>query len=239
MYLYTMQSTLFLLQTTLGENWSTIPEEVKEIASNLEVFIVENLRSARRHLRKLGNTKDFDAEVSIYELDKHQPNIENLFNFINKHKEAGKNIGLLSEAGNPCIADPGAGAVELSHQLGLVVKPLVGPSSILMALIASGFNGQQFSFNGYLPIDSNEKRTALKKLENLVRQTGFTQIFMETPYRNEKLIEEMIKTLHPDTKLCIAADIGEADEFIETRLVKKWKQHPNLHKRPAVFVLGR
>ena len=96
---------------------------------------------------------------------------------------------------------------------------------------------QQFSFNGYLPIDSNEKRTALKKLENLVRQTGFTQIFMETPYRNEKLIEEMIKTLHPDTKLCIAADIGEADEFIETRLVTKWKQHPNLHKRPAVFVL--
>ena len=108
-----------------------------------------------------------------------------------------------------------------------------------MAWIASGFNGQQFSFNGYLPIDNHEKRTALKKLENIVRQSGFTQIFMETPYRNEKLIEEMIKNLHPDTKLCIAADIGEADEFIETRLIKNWKQHPNLHKRPAVFVLGR
>lgn len=234
-----MQSTLYLLPTTLGENWATIPEEVKEIAANLDVFVVENLRSARRHLRKLGNTKEFDTEVSFYELDKHQPNIENLFNFINKHKNARKNIGLLSEAGNPCIADPGAGAVELAHQLGLIVKPLVGPSSILMALIASGFNGQQFSFNGYLPIDNHEKRAALKKLENIVRQSGFTQIFMETPYRNEKLIEEMIKNLHPETKLCIAADIGEADEFIETRLIKNWKQHPNLHKRPAVFVLGR
>jgi len=238
-YLYQMQSTLYLLPTTLGENWATIPEEVKEIASNLDIFIVENLRSARRHLRKLGNSKEFDTEVTFYELDKHQANIENLFNFINKHKEEGKHIGLLSEAGNPCIADPGAGAVELAHQLGLIVKPLAGPSSILMALISSGFNGQQFSFNGYLPIDNHEKRAALKKLENIVRQSGFTQIFMETPYRNEKLIEEMIQTLHPETKLCIAADIGEADEFIETRLIKNWKQHPNLHKRPAVFVLGR
>ena len=134
-----MQSILYLVPTTLGENWATIPEEVKTIASNLDIFIVENLRSARRHLRQLGNKKDFDTEVSFYELDKHQPNIENLLNFINTHKSAGKNIGLLSEAGNPCIADPGAGAVELAHQLGLIVKPLVGPSSILMALIGSGF----------------------------------------------------------------------------------------------------
>jgi 16S rRNA (cytidine1402-2'-O)-methyltransferase len=234
-----MQSILYLLPTTLGENWSTIPEEVKEIASNLDIFIVENLRSGRRHLRKMGNSKEFDTEVSFYELDKHQANVENLFKFLNKHKDTGKNIGLMSEAGNPCIADPGAGAVELAHQLGLIVKPLVGPSSILMALIASGFNGQEFSFSGYLPIDNNEKRKALKRLENTVRQSGFTQIFMETPYRNEKLVEEMINSLDPNTKLCIAADIGEADEFIQTRLIKNWKQHPNLHKRPVVFVLGR
>jgi len=234
-----MQSTLFLIPTTLGENWNTIPQDVKDIASNLDVFIVENLRSARRHLRKLGNKKEFDTEVSFYELDKHKPNIEDLFNFINEHKNNNKNIGLLSEAGNPCIADPGASPVELAHQLGLVVKPLVGPSSILMALIASGFNGQQFTFNGYLPIDNGEKRAALKKLESIVRKNNYTQIFMETPYRNEKLIAEMIKCLHPETKLCIAAEIGEETEFIETRLIKNWKNRPNFHKKPAVFVLGK
>ncbi len=234
-----MQSSLFLIPTTLGENWQTIPQEVKEIASNLDVFIVENLRSARRHLRKLGNEKEFDTEVSFYELDKHKPNIEDLFNFINNHKNEGKSIGLLSEAGNPCIADPGAGAVELAHQLGVIVKPLVGPSSILMALIASGFNGQQFTFHGYLPIDNGEKKAALKKLESKVRKSNYTQIFMETPYRNEKLLDEMIKSLHPETKLCIAVEIGEATEFIETRLIKNWTKRPNLHKRPAVFVLGK
>lgn len=234
-----MQNTLFLIPTTLGENWDTIPQEVKDLASNLEVFIVENLRSARRHLRKMGNQKDFDTEVTFFELDKHKDNFEELFTFINEHKDKSKNMGLLSEAGNPCIADPGSGAVDLAHQLGLIVKPLVGPSSILLALIASGFNGQQFSFNGYLPIDDKEKRIALKKLESAVLQTGFTQIFMETPYRNDKLVDEMISSLRPETKLCIAVELGEASEFIETRQLKNWKSRPNLHKRPAVFVLGR
>ncbi|MCB9255641.1 MAG: SAM-dependent methyltransferase [Chitinophagales bacterium] len=234
-----MQNSLYLIPTTLGENWANIPQEVKDLASNLDVFIVENLRSARRHLRKLGNQKDFDSEVLFFELDKHQSNFEGLFNFINEQKQAGKSIGLLSEAGNPCIADPGANAVELAHQLGLVVKPLVGPSSILMALISSGFNGQQFTFNGYLPIEDKEKRIALKKLESLVYQSPFTQIFMETPYRNEKLVDEMISILRPETKLCIAVELGEENEFIETRQIKNWKKRPNLHKRPAVFVLGK
>ncbi len=234
-----MQTTLYLIPTTLGENWDYIPLDVKEKASSINVFIVEDLRSARRHLRKLGNRMEFDTEVEFFELDKHQDNFENLFAFIQKYSEAGVPIGLLSEAGNPCIADPGALAVELCHQLGVQVKPMVGPSSILLTLIASGFNGQQFTFHGYLPIDKKEKRNELRKLENLMKQTGYTQIFMETPYRNEQLLEEMIGSLKGDTKLSIAADIGEENEFISTRLVKNWKEHPNLHKRPAVFALGR
>lgn len=234
-----MQTQLYLIPTTLGENWSYIPEDVRHIARSTHVFIVENLRSARRHLRKLGNSMEFDTEVDFFELNKHETNIEELFNFIQKHKQTGNCIGLLSEAGNPCIADPGTLAVEMCHQLGIEVKPMVGPSSILMCLIASGFNGQQFTFHGYLPIDKKEKRNKIKDLEKNLNQTGYTQLFMETPYRNEQLLEELINSLHPDTHLCIAADIGEASEFIQTRKVNKWKNHPNLHKRPAVFAIGK
>ena len=234
-----MQTQLYLIPTTLGENWSYIPEDVRHIARSTRVFIVENLRSARRHLRKLGNSMEFDTEVDFFELNKHETNIEELFNFIQKHKQTGNRIGLLSEAGNPCIADPGNLAVEMCHQLGVEVKPMVGPSSILMCLIASGFNGQQFTFHGYLPIDKKEKRNKIKDLEKKLNQTGYTQLFMETPYRNEQLLEELIHTLHSDTHLCIAADIGEVNEFIQTRRVNKWKNHPNLHKRPAVFAIGK
>jgi len=234
-----MQTQLYLIPTTLGENWSYIPEDVRHIARSTRVFIVENLRSARRHLRKLGNSMEFDTEVDFFELNKHETNIEELFNFIQKHKQTGNRIGLLSEAGNPCIADPGNLAVEMCHQLGIEVKPMVGPSSILMCLIASGFNGQQFTFHGYLPIDKKEKRNKIKDLEKNLNQTGYTQLFMETPYRNEQLLEELINSLHPDTHLCIAADIGEVSEFIQTRRVNRWKNHPNLHKRPAVFAIGK
>jgi 16S rRNA (cytidine1402-2'-O)-methyltransferase len=186
----------------------------------------------------MGNKMEFDTEVQFFELDKHKMSVEELYNFLNTQIKAGKNIGLLSEAGNPCIADPGATAVDLAHQLGIMVKPLVGPSSILLALIASGLNGQHFTFHGYLPIDDKDKRAALKKLESTSKQSGYTQIFMETPYRNDKLVDEMIHSLQPETKLCIAVEIGESNEFIETRSIKNWKQRPTFHKRPAVFVLG-
>lgn len=234
-----MQTQLYLIPTTLGENWSYIPEDVRQVASETNVFIVENLRSARRHLRKLGNTMEFDTAVEFFELNKHDLDVESLFTFIQNHQQKGNTIGLLSEAGNPCIADPGTLAVEICHQLGIQVKPMVGPSSILMCLIASGFNGQQFTFHGYLPIDKKEKRNAIKGLERSLNQTGYTQLFMETPYRNEQLLEELINSLHPDTLLCIAADIGEENEFIHTRRISKWKNHPNLHKRPAVFAIGK
>ena len=234
-----MQTTLYLIPTTLGDNWDYIPSDVKEVASALNVFVVENLRSARRHLRKLGNKMEFDNEVEFFELNKHQSDFEELFNFIQKHRDKKNAIGLLSEAGNPCIADPGSVVVELCHQLNIQVKPMVGPSSILLTLIASGFNGQQFTFHGYLPIDKKDKRNELRKLEKMVKQTGYTQIFMETPYRNEQLLTEVLSSLNADCKLCIATDIGEDNEFISTRLIKNWKEHPNLHKRPTVFALGR
>ncbi|MCD8528444.1 MAG: SAM-dependent methyltransferase [Chitinophagales bacterium] len=232
-----MSSTLYLIPTTLGYNFESIPQEVKQIAASINIFIVENLKTARRHLRKMGNTMNFDEEVQFLELDKHQDNTEAVFNFLQNNLN--KPIGLLSEAGNPCIADPGAQVVGLAYDLGFKVKPLVGPSSILMALIASGFNGQHFTFNGYLPIDNKERKNKLKQLENLVWQQNHTQLFMETPYRNEKLIEEMLQTLRPDTKLCIAANLSEENEFIETRQIKNWQKRPNLHKIPTVFVLGK
>jgi len=232
-----MQKTLYLIPTSLGDNFDTIPLYVKEICFDLDVFIVENLRSARRYLRKIGFKKNFDEEVTFFELNKHtKDELEPIYNFL---LETNSNIGLLSEAGNPCIADPGAVAVDLCHQLKIYVKPLVGPSSILMALISSGFNGQHFTFNGYLAIDKIERSKKLKDLEKNLYRTGFTQIFMETPYRNEKFIDSIIKNCRANTKLCIAVDISLETEFIETRTIENWKKkRPNFHKRPAIFILG-
>jgi 16S rRNA (cytidine1402-2'-O)-methyltransferase len=232
-----MSNTLYLIPVTLGDNTETIPAYVKDICEPLDCFIVENLRSARRYLRSVGYTKNFDSEVTFFELDKHNIQLQELYDFF--LNASAKKIGLMSEAGNPCIADPGNLAVKIAHELNWQVRPLVGPSSILMALIASGFNGQQFTFHGYIPVDVKEQVNFLKKIEGESRRTGYTQIFMETPYRNEKLVEQIINTCHPETLLCIAADISLETEFIQTRLVKNWKNNkPNLHKRPAIFVIG-
>lgn len=233
-----MSIRLHLLPTVMGENWELVPQKVKATASHLNCFVVENIRTARRHLRKMGNTMNFDEDVEFFILDKHQLSDEAIFHFLNNCITAKKDIGLLSEAGNPCIADPGARIVSMAHQLGIDVRPYVGPSSILMALIASGFNGQSFSFNGYLPIDNHEKKIVIRKMEQLVVQYNQTQIFMETPYRNEKMIESLLKYLRPETKLCVAVNIGEENEYISTRLVKNWKNRPNFHKQPAIFVIG-
>lgn len=227
---------LYLIPTTLGPNTETIAPYVREICYGLDFFIVENLKSARRYLRSIGYKKDFDTEVTFFELNKHtKDELEPLFTFLNSASQ----IGLLSEAGNPCIADPGAGAVELCHEIGIQVKPLVGPSSILMGLIASGFDGQNFSFHGYLPIENNERNKKIKSLESELRKTGYTQIFMETPYRNEKMIESIIKNCNTKMKLCVAADISLETETIETRTIENWKkERPNFHKKPAIFLLG-
>ncbi|MGB1247343.1 MAG: SAM-dependent methyltransferase [Chitinophagales bacterium] len=232
-------ATLYLIPCTLGDNTDSIAPYVRDICQTLDCFVVENLRSARRYLRKIGFDKNFDEEVRFYELDKHKLNIEELFDFLQSNFFNQKNIGLLSEAGNPCIADPGALVVELTHQLKINVKPLVGPSSILLALIASGFNGQEFSFHGYLPIDADKRSKKIKQLESEAKKRGSTQIFMETPYRNNKLIASLIKILRPDTMLSIAVDLTLDTEYIATKKIATWqKEKIDIHKRPAIFVIG-
>ena len=152
----------------------------------------------------------------------------------------GKNIGLMSEAGCPGVADPGAVIVKLAHEKGIQVVPLVGPSSILLAVMASGMNGQSFAFNGYLPIDAQEKKSAIKQFEKLSQEKNQSQLFIETPYRNNKLIEDLIQTLHPNTQLCIACDITLPTEFIKTKSINDWKKNKvDLHKRPCIFIIHK
>ncbi len=234
-----MQAILYLIPTTLGSNWNNIPNNVKNIAASIDTFIVENIRTARRHLRKMGNTKSFDNEVDFLVLDKHHFDATKIYNFLIKCKDLNKPIGMLSEAGNPCIADPGSQIVDMAYSLTYKVKPLVGPSSILLALIGSGLNGQEFTFNGYLPIEKNKRAKAVKKLESIVLSSGFTQIFMETPYRNIAMFECLKSVLKETTKLCVACNLGEKDEYIETKSIKNWGKVPNIHKKPSVFVIGK
>lgn len=227
---------IYLIPSFLGENNpDIIPAQVKSIVENLTEFIVEDLRSARRYLRAIGYTKNFDTEVTLHELNKHstQQNLVLLFNNVLR----GTNCGVISEAGNPCIADPGNEIVAYAHKKNVEVIPLVGPSSILLALIASGFNGQQFCFSGYLPIKEPERSKKIKQLE--ANATHTTQLFMETPFRNQKLLEELIKICRPETKLCIACDLTLATQSIQTKTIEEWKkQQPDINKRYCIFLFG-
>ena len=228
---------LYLIPSFLGEdNKSIIPDQVKEMVGTLDEFIVENAKTARRYLRAIGFTKNFDTEVVINEIDKHGENIApKLLANISK----GKNIGIISEAGNPCIADPGHELVRYAHSRGIQVVPLVGPSSILLALIASGMNGQQFTFHGYLPIQSADRMKKLRQLEEIARRHNITQIFMETPFRNDSLVRDALQVLDADTKLCVACDLTLPTESISTKKISDWKkQVPDLHKRYSIFLLG-
>jgi 16S rRNA (cytidine1402-2'-O)-methyltransferase len=235
-----MQNTkgkLYLIPTPLAEeSLMSIPAVVMPVLEKTDHYIVENIKTARRFIRSLLRSKNLDACV-FEEMDKHtdylfdQKILENAF--------AGKDIGLLSEAGMPCIADPGNKVVVLAHEMNIPVVPLAGPSSILLALAGSGFNGQQFTFNGYLPIDPKERKNKLQQMEVLGRK-GFTQIFMDTPYRNQKLLEEILQTCSAISMLCMACDLTGRSEFIKTLSVADWKkQKTDLHKRPAVFLFGQ
>lgn len=232
-----MQPSLYLIPVTLGETSieQVLPSYNKEIILSIKHFIVENIRSARRFLKKTDNSIDID-ELTFYELNKHTKpeQIENYLQpIINGH-----NIGIISEAGCPAIADPGADIVAIAQRKGYKVVPLVGPSSILMALMASGFNGQSFAFQGYLPVDSNERVKKIKLLEQRIYKEHQTQIFIETPYRNLKLAEDLIKNCTPTTKLCIAMNITCEDEFIKTMSVKNWtKNLPDMDKKPCIFLI--
>lgn len=227
---------IFLIPSFLGvDSPPIIPQQVKDVVDMLDEFIVENAKSARRYLRAIGFRKNFDTEVLIRELEKHadKQNCEWLLENVLK----GKNCGLISEAGNPCIADPGNEIVAYAHRKNIEVVPLVGPSSILLALIASGFNGQQFSFHGYLPIQNPERDKKIKQLENA--SGGSTQIFMETPFRNQKLLEEILKTCCDETRLCIACDLTLETQFIKTKPIKEWRKTvPDINKRYCIFLFG-
>lgn len=235
-----LEPALYLIPVTLGETSinQVLPSYNHDVICGIRHFIVENVRSARRFLKKVDKTIDIDALV-FYELNRHTDR-----NFIGAYLEPlrnGEAVGIISEAGCPAIADPGADVVAIAQSLGLKVVPLVGPSSILMALMASGFNGQSFAFNGYLPVEGAQRIRAVKKLEGKVQSENQTQIFIETPYRNTKMMETLLSALSPRTRLCVAAGITCAEEFIRTRTVADWKKSeiPDISRIPAIFLLGR
>ena len=232
-------SKLILIPTPIvDDSLSDITEYTKTSISSLRYFVVENLRTARRILRKYGYQANFDAEVQFFEYDKHSKNLS--LKEIESWFQQGHSVGLMSEAGMPCIADPGNEVVKLAHKNNVKIEALSGPSSILLALVASGLNGQNFAFNGYLPIDITEKSKRLKSLESRIIAEGQTQLFMETPYRNQSLFELIIKTCSPNLFLGIAANIGGEPSIIQTKKISDWKvvSPPQLHKLPTIFSLG-
>ena len=214
------------------ESLETIPAYVLESVKACQVFFVENERSARRYLKRLWRGMEID-QYEWFAIHKAEESVSS--QFLQKLKEQ-KTIGIISEAGCPGIADPGQLLVSVAQQQGFLVKPLVGPSSILLALMASGMNGQQFRFNGYLPIDAGERIKKIRELEEAAH--GVTQLFIETPYRNNQLLDAMLKTCKGHTRLCIAVDITGKGESIITKTVSAWKQAvPDLNKRTAIFLM--
>jgi 16S rRNA (cytidine1402-2'-O)-methyltransferase len=233
-----MEGTLYLLPTTLGKSnlHYVLPDYNFSVMNQLTHFIVEDIRSARRFLKKVNSDFNID-ELTFLTLNEQTSDME-LPALLQPLKE-GHDVGVLSEAGCPAVADPGAAIVQLAQAAGIRIVPLVGPSSLLMALMASGFNGQNFAFVGYLPIASQERTKALKLLEKKAVTEHQTQIFIETPYRNHKLMEEMVGTLLPTTNLCVAVDVSLPSEWIRTHNMATWKkQMPDIQKRPAVFLIN-
>jgi 16S rRNA (cytidine1402-2'-O)-methyltransferase len=227
---------LYLIPTTLGDDaLQTIPSYVVDIIQEIEEYIAERAKTARRFLKAANIDKPLNT-ITVHELDKHNP--KNYLEEFLQNAMTGTDIGLLSEAGCPGVADPGAEVVALAHKKGIEVVPLVGPSSILLALMASGMNGQMFTFHGYLPLKDPERSRALKKLEQLAPRT--TSIFIETPYRNQQMIETVLKTLQPHSRFCIAADLTLETEYVVMKTVGEWRKTkiPDLHKRPAIFLIG-
>ncbi|MFL9844789.1 SAM-dependent methyltransferase [Flavobacterium rhizosphaerae] len=231
---------LYLLPVPLGPDANpknVLPETVARSIEFIDHYIVENEKTARRFIKAILPAKK-QPELNLSVLNKHtEPSEHN--GFLQPCIE-GKNVGLMSEAGCPGVADPGAAIVKLAHEKGIQVVPLVGPSSILLALMASGMNGQSFAFNGYLPIDKSEKKSSLKFYEKLSEEKSQSQLFIETPYRNNKLIDDLLQILHPATHLCLAADITLDTEFIKTKTVAQWKKEkPDLHNRPCIFIIHK
>lgn len=230
---------LYLIPVGLGDSNSerVFPPLNAVIIENIEDFIVENEKSARRFIKQILPEKS-QQNLKLKALNKFTDAAE-IPTFLNAAKE-GKNMGLLSEAGCPGVADPGAEIVKLAHNSNIQVVPLIGPSSILLAMMASGMNGQSFTFHGYLPIDKKERKHELKQLERISSEKNQAQIFIETPYRNMKFLEDLIQNLHPTTRICVACDLTLESEFIRTASASEWQNiKTDLHKRPAIFIIQK
>lgn len=231
------KGTLYLLPTPLSEGALTdvLPQKELDIIASLDCFVVEELRTARRFLSAAGKRGHVE-ELELHELNEHTDTrqIEALASIF----EGGRSVGLLSEAGLPAVADPGAALVEICHRKGIRVVPLVGPSSLMMALMASGLNGQSFAFRGYLPAKTPERRKALQDLERLSQRLHQSQIFIETPYRNDAMLSDILECCSASTRLCVAVNITAPDESIRTMSVEQWKKNKTeIGKRPCVFIL--
>jgi 16S rRNA (cytidine1402-2'-O)-methyltransferase len=229
---------LYLIPTTLGDTGETldvIPQKVYDIVNTIDEYIVEHEKSARQYLKKIGIQKSLQ-EITLHPLNQHTSELD-ISDYLNAI-DTGKDIGIISDAGCPGIADPGAEIVKIAHQRNITIIPLVGPSSILLSLMASGFNGQNFAFNGYLPKDQAARIKTLKDLEQLAHHKKQTQLFIETPYRNMHLLEDIITHCKGNTLLCIACDITLETEYIKTQSVHDWKKKlPEISKRPAIFLI--
>jgi 16S rRNA (cytidine1402-2'-O)-methyltransferase len=229
---------LYLIPNLLSDSpWQQVlPAFNAEIINSINYFIVEDIRNARRFLKKVNRDINIDA-LTFMELNKHTPDLQknSYLDFVRQ----GNDMGIISEAGCPGVADPGAEIVKLAHRRNITVVPLVGPSSILLALMASGLNGQNFAFTGYLPVKKPDRLKRIQQLENQAVQHRQSQIFMETPYRNGHLLNDLLSTCQPGTSLCIAADITSGNEMIKTRTIVEWKKNiPVLDKLPVIFILG-
>lgn len=232
-----MIPALYLIPNLLGDTpvEQVLPPYNHEIIMGIRHFIVEDVRTARRFLKLVDRSIDID-QLTFYTLNKHT-NPEDVLSML-KPLEEGSPMGVISEAGCPAVADPGADVVAIAQRKGLQVIPLVGPSSIILAVMGSGFNGQSFAFNGYLPIEPEERIKVLKKLEQRAYTENQTQLFIETPYRNAKMMADILKACRPQTHLCIAAGLTTKDEYIRTRTVKEWSGHlPQLEKIPCIFLI--
>jgi 16S rRNA (cytidine1402-2'-O)-methyltransferase len=234
-----MTGKIFLIPTTLGEMnpYNVLPADILPIIQSVKYYFVEDVRSARRFLKKMDDKIIID-DLQFFEINKRM-NITEMTQFL-KNAFDGHNLGIISEAGCPGIADPGADVVRVAHKQAIQVCPLVGPSSILLSLMASGLNGQEFAFCGYIPVKHPARGKTIKHLEHRVFYENQTQIFIETPYRNNSLLQDLIRSLDERILLCVACDLTLDTEYIATKPIKEWKKGlPDLHKRPAIFLIGK
>lgn len=230
---------LYLIPTRLGDDvpLEVLPISIKKVLEQVNHYIVENEKPARRFIKKVSPSKS-QRSLIIHSVNKYTDATE-IPNYLAPCLN-GESIGLLSDAGCPGIADPGAEVVRLAHEKGIQVTPLVGPSSIFLAMMSSGMNGQNFCFNGYLPIDKADRKSTIKSLEKNSLEKNQAQIFIETPYRNDKMLADLTAILHPSTRLCIASDITLTTEYIRTKTVEEWRQNQvELHKKPTIFIIQR